>query len=267
MPIRIGDTQLSRLGQQTAVGGSARVRGNNSVEATLRSTDSDAARITLSQQGPPPEQSPFPGISSLLDSRKQAISAVSDLRSQQLELSERAEGVAVGRELTSISEQVSAIETEISRVTSSATFNGTNVLQGNVFGTLDTGNQGEGFVISVADANALANTEIDSISTPNDAVAVSNQLKQILTDVGRFEQDTEQAQEVASNPASTRPELVSEPRDQLSVEEADALAQSITQQLSQTLQNQFGAGTTSLSLIDALSAGLNPERVNELIQD
>jgi hypothetical protein len=236
------------------------------VRNALEGISSDAVRVSLGQSTPAAVDERIPGVKNFLAIREQALSAVSDLRSEQLALSTRAEGLAVGEELARINERLGELEEEVARVSTWATFNGTNVLDAALFSSGNSDNSSGSVVLSVADASSFFATQDVTLEDASAAVALSETLTQLSADSARFTSDTSQAQEVVTNTQASSARGLTASADQPSAEEAGALARSIAQKISAQLASESGANPAR-TLIAALAANLSPSRVQSLLED
>lgn len=269
MVTRIGQlsAQIGASERSSAGGGSAlRIQGRDPVRNALEGNSSDAVRVSLSQSTPAAADERIPGVKNFLAIREQALGAVSDLRSEQLALSTQAEGLAVGEELTRINERLKELEDEVARVSTSATFNGTNVLDAVLFSSGESDDSSDSLILSVADASSFFAAQDVSLEDSSAAVALSETLTQLSADSARFTSDTSQAQEVVTNTQAPSARGLTDSSDQPSAEEAEALARSIAQNISAELASE-SAANPERSLIEALAGNLSPSRVQTLLED
>ena len=247
---KIGSSRFELLGggdTSRTLGSALTVRSSSS--ARSGATD-DAATVSLSSTTSSSKTSSAPGVSNYLSVRENAVSEVAALRAEQKALADKGATLAEGSELSKLQTRFSEIETEVTRISSEATYQGKNVLSGATFGENDNSDTTETKVFSVSNLSPLTASTGLSLSSPEQADAASDALTVLVGLTSTAAESSSRAQDVATSSAASSSDAPSEDAQPLSVEESRKVALSIGAQVTQSAS--YSAEDSTLSLISSL---------------
>ena len=230
--------------------------------------DDDASKVLVNNTTPKTAITSS-GVSMLLGAAQsvisiatEAISAISDLQKQQLDNATKAASVATGSQTTDLKASNAAIDTEINRVLSAATYNGKNIFSQLTSITGPTAEGQNTLIVNlppIGDMQFTSSVSLTSESTSASAViALTNAsvgTKQLESAFISAQGKISEAIQATSAERAADPEKVKETT-------AQDLAKKIADQIGSPFQNEFA----TKSLIEATTRSLTSDKVQDLIR-
>ena len=238
----------------------------SSIKETLKSEE-NAAKVAV--------ESPSVGaaaqaidVAGALATATDAIASIKEVREEQLKLAQEAESTASQELRDQINTAIGVLEDEVGRIASSATYNGSAVLDG-VTGTFQGAN-GETESVQTGSASSLVSDLGLDVSSVADATTAVETLESTLVAVNDFSAGLE----AASSKTDRVIERIAKPRVEEAAANADKLAtiedaESLAAQVAADIRSAASQSSPELSLnsvVDAVTSSLSPERVSSLLE-
>ena len=200
------------------------------------------------------------------DTAVSALKAVEDQRQLQLDLATEAKGLpeVTGR-LSTLSTEFNTIQTEISRITQAASFNGQNALTSGSTTqyTLDTISKEASDAVFIGPSTDITGSLTYSFSTASNALTAETTVKQNLTALRGFTDGAESARNKADTivPDDKRNYLIPDPEPNQLQElsgsspqiDYERQADRVAKQVTQDLQNSYNEDEQRLKLTKLLT--------------
>ncbi len=199
----------------------------------------------------------------IADTAVQAAAAVLELREQEVSLLEESKNRAYGDGTILRQNQASSIESEISRITSNATYNGVDALVGRLL-TLDENSSNLHEAIGLASFAGAATTSARfSDQTPSNAEADLEVVKDALVSISSLLTSYESASQKAKD-SGTPKEISFDTAVPTSLRDTDQ-ARELARKIAATVVTPYATERQKASLIEMSASALSESKVYSLI--
>lgn len=211
-----------------------------------------------------PTRKDLGSIENAISKAESAAGEIEALASRRLELANLAEDQpAVSDYARDLQDEADAIESEIERIRSSATYNGTNVLSGATYQYTDTESDTARTVSTAAFSSGVTGVSLDlqSESGVEDAIENSEASLSAIRSIGSsYSGAKSESIQIAVDEAVKTEDTNSE-----SAEDALQKAQDIAASIASQLSSADPSSSQAAELIEAAASGLDPDRVRDLL--
>lgn len=222
-----------------SIGSSSRTRVSEApaVKTDEAPTDAVKASLTTNQVRTGSTATPY-GVESLASVAQEATSTIASLRAEQADLAAQAEGLSVGKQLTTINSLFSDLQDQINRVATTATYNGRNALSG---GTYGTGKDGSSAIVALPNSSAITRDLGVSLTDPNNAETVYSTVAYAAGDASHYAINAATATAAAAAPAPKEPPSIDLNNSQDSADNAKNLSAQIARPLTKNGVSEVSA--------------------------